>query len=288
MKQKYNKLTPKEKKVIEEKETEMPFSGKYYKHSEKGVYLCKKCGTKLYKSDDKFDSGCGWPSFDDEIKGAIKKIPDKDGIRTEIICANCNAHLGHIFQGEKITPKNVRHCVNSISLNFKKSESSNKKNNIEVTYFAGGCFWSIEYYFQKQRGVISTKAGYMGGHTKNPTYKEVCRGKTEHTETVKIIFNSSVISFEKLAKDFFEIHDPTQVNRQCPDVGDQYRSAIFYTSDEQKQTAKKLISILEMKGYKITTQLAEAGDFWVAEDYHQKYYSKRNRNKTCATKQKIF
>ncbi len=119
---KYNELNDEEKYVIENKGTEYPFTGKYNDFYEEGIFTCKKCNAPLYKSEDKFKSGCGWPSFDDEIEGAVKRVPDRDGRRVEIVCASCGGHLGHVFEGERLTAKNTRHCVNSISLNFKKAE----------------------------------------------------------------------------------------------------------------------------------------------------------------------
>ncbi len=278
------KLTDLEKYVIEEKGTEKPFTGKYYKQKDDGTYLCKRCGTPLFKSSGKFDSDCGWPSFDDEIDGAVKRIPDADGIRTEIVCANCNAHLGHVFLGEGYTPKNIRHCVNSISLTFVPA----KKKQTETAIFASGCFWGTQYHFNKKKGVISTKAGYSGGTVENVSYEEVCTGTTGHAEAVEVIFDPSVISYEELAKLYFETHDPTQIDRQGPDIGTQYRSEIFYTEPEQKKIAEKLISILKSKGMNVATKVTKAGKFQEAEKYHQDYYKKRGGTPYCHIYKKLF
>jgi peptide methionine sulfoxide reductase msrA/msrB len=281
----YNKLNSAEERVIVDKGTERPFSGKYYQNKDYGAYICKRCNAPLYSSEDKFDAHCGWPSFDDEIAGAIKRVPDADGLQTEIICNNCGAHLGHVFTGEKMTEKNMRHCVNSISLTFVPAQ---KEVETEKAYFAGGCFWGVEHLFNQTDGIISTRVGYMGGQKQDPTYREVCGGTTGHTEAIEVIYNPAETTYEKLARLFFEIHDPTQVNRQGPDIGEQYRSAIFYRDEDQKQTAEKLIKILEGKGYEIATELTPAKTFWEAEDYHQDYYQNRGGSPYCHTRKEIF
>jgi peptide methionine sulfoxide reductase msrA/msrB len=286
------KLTPQEEYVIVHKGTEAPFSGKYLNNKEEGIYVCKRCGTSLYRSSDKFDSHCGWPSFDDEIPGAIKRLPDPDGQRTEIECANCGAHLGHVFTGERLTKKNVRHCVNSISMVFipaaKTDPNDPNSKPANKAYFAGGCFWGVDYYLKSAPGVISVTAGYMGGTTKNPTYKQVCSGTTGHAETVEVVFDPNKTTYEDLAKLFLEIHDPTQKNRQGPDVGNQYRSAIFYVDQQQKQIAEQLIERLKKKGLKVVTSVEPAKEFWPAEDYHQDYYGKTGGTPYCHIRTKRF
>jgi len=277
------KLTFEEARVIVHKGTEAPFSGEYYDHFEKGIYTCKRCGAKLFESSSKFASGCGWPSFDDEIKGAVKKQLDADGMRTELICANCGAHLGHIFTGEGLTPKDVRYCVNSISMNFTPEEKK-----VEKAIFASGCFWGTEYYFKQAPGVISTTVGYTGGNLDNPTYGQVCTDKTGHAEAVEVEYDSSKTSYEELAKLFFETHDFTQLNRQGPDVGTQYRSAIFYLNEQQRETAEELVKELEKKGYDVKTEIEPAGKFWPAEGYHQDYYEKKGSSPYCHIYKKIF
>jgi peptide methionine sulfoxide reductase msrA/msrB len=296
----YNKLTDQEEQVIVHKGTERPFTGKYLYNKEAGTYVCRRCGAQLYRSSDKFDSGCGWPSFDDEIKGAVKHVPaphqsgagpDADGERTEIICARCGAHLGHVFTGEGLTKKNIRHCVNSVSLGFvpaAKSQTKETQVQTKKAYFAGGCFWGVEYWFKKEEGVVSARSGYMGGHTEKPTYKEVCGGKTGHAETVEVEYDPGKVSYEELTRLFFEIHDPTQKDMQGPDVGRQYRSAIFYTDQEQKIAAVRLIEQLRKKGFKIVTEVEQAGKFWVAEEEHQDYYGKTGGQPYCHIRTKRF
>lgn len=277
---KYNELTADEIYVIINKGTERPWTGEFVNHKEDGTYTCKQCDAPLYRSSDKFDSHCGWPGFDDEIEGAVKRVPDADGKRTEIVCATCGGHLGHVFEGEGFTDKNIRHCVNSISLNFVSTEKSNPPST-NIAIFAGGCFWGVEYFMQKEPGVISITVGYTGGKTKNPTYEEVCSFNSGHIEAIEIVYDPTKTTYKKLAKLFFEIHDPTQVDRQGPDIGEQYRSEIFYLNEEQKETAEKLIKILEKKGYRVATKVTKASTFWKAENYHQDYYLNKGSLPYC-------
>jgi peptide methionine sulfoxide reductase msrA/msrB len=275
---KLNPLTEEEKRVILHKGTEAPFTGIYDDYWETGTYHCKQCDAPLYASTAKFDAGCGWPSFDDELPDAVKRVPDVDGHRTEIVCANCGAHLGHVFVGEQFTDKNTRHCVNSISMVFKPDKV---QTLTDTAIFAGGCFWGVEHYLQKQPGVQSVVSGYIGGHVNNPTYEQVCSGKTGHYEAVEVTYDPAQVSYETLTKLFFEIHDPTHWNHQGPDVGEQYRSAVFYRNEEEKQTVEKLIGLLKEKGYKVVTEVKPASTFWKAENYHQDYYERKGSTPYC-------
>lgn len=290
----WNTLTPEEERVILNKGTERPFIGTYTDFFESGVYVCKQCEAPLYKSDDKFHSNCGWPSFDDEIEGAVERVPDADGSRTEIVCANCKGHLGHVFLGEGFTAKETRHCVNSISLKFLSSEELKKRSesaseaDTAVAIFASGCFWGTEYYFERKEGVLKTEVGYIGGTIDNPTYREVCTGTTGHAEATRVYYNPNVVSYEDLAKLFFETHDPSQVNRQGPDIGTQYRSAVFVQNEAEKAIIIDLVAQLKDQGIDVVTQIANASTFYIAEDYHQQYYTDKGTTPYCHFYQKKF
>ncbi len=279
-------LTPEEERVIVGKETEAPFTGEFDNHSEPGVYTCRRCGAALYHSDHKFDARCGWPAFEAEIPCAVKSKPDPDRRRTEITCANCDGHLGHIFIGEKLTPLNTRHCVNSISLDFVPEASV--ETNFSHAVFAGGCFWGVEYFMEKAPGVIGAVSGYTGGTVENPTYKQVCSGETGHIEAVKVVFDPRLTNFEELARLFFEIHDPTQANGQGPDIGSQYRSVVFFNSEEQRKTAEKLIALLKKNKFDVVTSIEEEKTFWQAEDRHQDYYENKRGLPYCHSRVKRF
>jgi peptide methionine sulfoxide reductase msrA/msrB len=162
-----------------------------------------------------------------------------------------------------------------------------KRIEPQTAIFAGGCFWGIEEGMRRARGIISTEAGYIGGVSESPTYEEVKTGKTGHVEAVRVVFDPRKISYEKLARMFFEMHDPTQVDRQGPDVGTQYRSAVFYVSDRQREIAEKLIAILRSRGWRVATRLEPASRFHRAEEYHQQY-SEKTGHSPCSHYTKRF
>jgi peptide methionine sulfoxide reductase msrA/msrB len=280
----YRDLTPEEKRVIVDKGTETPFTGEYDSYFEAGVYTCRRCGAMLYRSEDKFSSGCGWPAFDGEIRGAVRRVPDADGSRTEIVCANCAAHLGHVFTGEHLTGKDTRHCVNSISLLFVPAE----KVHYGRAVFAGGCFWGVEYWFDHEPGVIEARSGYAGGHTEHPTYELLHSTDTGHAEAVEVLFDPVRVTYEHLAKLFFEIHDPTQRNGQGPDIGPAYRSAVMPLDDDQRATVERLIAELRAKGLDVVTEIMPVGPFWPAEEYHQDYYQRRGRSPACHIRRQLW
>ncbi len=278
---KFNILTSEEEAVIAHRATEPPFSGEYDNYFAEGTYVCRRCNTPLYVSTAKFHSDCGWPSFDQEIKGAVTKKSDPDGMRVEIICSACSGHLGHVFVGERYTPKNTRHCVNSLSIKFipKKMKTKN-----EIAVLGGGCFWCTEAVFSMLRGVIFVTPGYAGGSLPNPSYEDVCSGNTGHVEVARVEFDPSIIPYKDLLDIFFHIHDPTTLNQQGADVGTQYRSAIFYASQEQEKIAKILIQELDNSGEfrsKIVTDVTKLDKFYEAENYHKQYFEKNSYLPYC-------
>lgn len=279
-----DKLTPEQYYILREKGTEKPFSGKYVFTKDKGTYHCAGCGTALFTDDMKFDSHCGWPSFDKEIMGGkIKQTDDyRAGMhRIEITCAQCGGHLGHLFD-DGPTETGKRYCVNSLALSFEPSMEITK--NEQKIIVAGGCFWCTEAIFEKLKGVSSVISGYTGGQTSNPTYEEVCTGKTGHAEAIEISYDANLIHLQEILEVFFSLHNPTTLNQQGADIGTQYRSAIFYENDVQKNIANQYITKLKkQKKYKqpIVTEVTKATIFYKAENYHQDYFQKNKSLPYC-------
>lgn len=275
---KFNNLTPEEEHIIIYKGTEPPFSGIYEKHFEGGVYVCRRCDKPLYLSENKFDAGCGWPSFDDEIEGSVRRLTDLDGKRTEIVCASCGGHLGHVFKGEGHTPKDTRHCVNSVSIKFRKMQE------LSQIVLGGGCFWCVEAAFSALKGIMVAMPGYAGGIDENPTYEKVCGGKSGHAEVVRLIFDPAIITLRDILDVFFNIHDPTTVDRQGDDVGSQYRSIIFYSSDATRDQA--MAAIGKLKGEfdaPIVTEVLPFKKFHEAEGCHRNYFAKNPDKPYCTS-----
>jgi peptide methionine sulfoxide reductase msrA/msrB len=277
-----NTLTPEQVEITQHAGTEPRDSSPLVKNHEKGVYVSVVGGLPLFRSEDKFDSGTGWPSFTRSFDPAhvIERRDSSLGMqRVELLDARSGAHLGHVFDdGPK--PTGRRYCINGAALKFIPDGTplpkESKPVQAQAAYFAGGCFWGVEDVFSQIPGAMDAVSGYMGGSVKDPSYKQVCSDTTGHAETVEVTFAPGLVSYDELLKVFFDNHDATTLDRQGPDYGSQYRSAIFAATPEQKKSAEAYIAKLattdEYKGRRIVTSVEPLVPFWRAEDYHQDYH----------------
>ncbi|WP_310378383.1 bifunctional methionine sulfoxide reductase B/A protein [Flavobacterium sp.] len=280
-------LSPDLYAVARNADTERAFTGKMWDSETVGTYYCATCGNKLFKSNQKFVSSCGWPSFfEQENKNSITFKDDNSyGMkRIEALCGRCNSHLGHLFDdGPKPTGK--RYCMNAISLDFDPENiASTNKENLQTIVLAGGCYWCVEAVYENLIGVKSVVSGFAGGTVKNPSYEEVSSGNTGAAEVVQITYDATVTNLDEIFKVFFTVHDPTTLNRQGADVGTQYRSAIFYANEDQKQAAQSIINDLNIdKVYSspIVTTLEPFTVFYKAKESHQNYYQNNKSQGYC-------
>jgi peptide methionine sulfoxide reductase msrA/msrB len=262
-----NLLTPQQFNILREKGTEPAGFSEIVSNHQEGNYSCVACDNLIFNSEEKFDSGTGWPSFSDvATEESVILKSDSDGIRTEVLCWRCEGHLGHVFD-DGPEPTGKRYCMNGAVFKFKEK--------IKKAAFAAGCFWGVQSKFSKIPGVIKTVVGYSGGNKENPNYGEVSSGKTGHAESILIEY---ALPYEKLLEKFWEIHDPTTLNKQGADLGSQYRSIIFYYDEEQEQKAKESKKQQEEKlGKEIVTEIIKIEKFWNAEEYHQNYILKNGK-----------
>ena len=270
--------------VARQADTERAFTGTMWKSETKGTYYCAACGLKLFKSDQKFVSTCGWPSFfEQDNKNSITFKDDNSyGMRRiEALCGRCDSHLGHLFD-DGPEPTGKRYCMNAVSLDFVPEVTENK-GNTETIVLGGGCYWCVEAVYEQLVGVTKVVSGFSGGRVENPSYEEVCTGTTGAAEVVEITYDKTKTNLDEIFKVFFTVHDPTTLNRQGADVGTQYRSVIFYKNETQKKAAESIIAELnkEVFGNRIVTTLEPYKAFYKAKEYHQNYYENNKEQPYC-------